>query len=319
MISGAIICKNNEDTILKAISSFYGLCDEIVIVDTGSTDGTIDILKSLKGIKFFEIKWEKDFSKARNFALDKCTGDWVVFLDSDEWIDSNGKVQIKSLLDKGADCWEVIQLSYLPDGRIMCPMVRVFKRGLKYTLPIHETLMDSIVEKGYKIGKSNVVFHHSGWLKERENRRERNYELIDELHPMYDYYYGMIESGESKEKRLLRAVKKSTNKYLTAYVYLLLADYYLESGEIYKAIMCAEHSLHIEKKQNLAYHILQKIYLKIGLIDKVIENLNKILDRCNLIQCYVVNDRLFDKELIEQSIHELKEFKKETIKHLKGK
>lgn len=318
MITGAIICRNNQDTILKAVSSFYGLCDEIVIVDTGSTDGTLDLLKGLKNIKFFEIQWEDDFSKARNYALDKCSGEWIVFLDSDEWIDAKGKVQIKSLLDKGADCWEVIQMSYVDDEIIMCPTIRIFKKGLKYDLPVHESVANSVRENKYKVGKSNVIFHHSGWQAEKTDKRKRNYDLIGIEHPLYDYYYGMIESGEEKEKKLLRTLKASHNKFLNAYVYNLLSEHYLNSGEIYKAIKCAEISLQIEKRQNLAYHLLQRIYLKIGLIDEVIYNLEKILERIDLVQCYVVNDRLFNKELTIQSIHELKDFRKETTNKLKG-
>jgi glycosyltransferase involved in cell wall biosynthesis len=317
LISGAIICRNNQETVLRAISSFHGLCDEIIVVDTGSTDGTLDRLKGLN-IKLYETNWEKDFSKARNYAIGKCSGDWILFLDSDEWIDSKGKVQIKSLIEKDADCWEVIQLSYLEEGRIMCPTVRLFKKGLRYNLPIHESLIDSIRELGYKVGKSNVVVHHSGWHDESQAKKKRNFELIKEDHPLYNYYFGMISEGEEKEKKLMLTLKQSSNKYLNAYIYNLLADYYLEEGLVHNAITCCELSLEIEKRQNLAFHLLQKIYLKIGLVNLALENLEKLLDRADLIQCYVVNDRLFEKDLLIQSINELKEFQEETLIKLKG-
>ena len=84
-ISLCIICKDEEKKIARCINSVKEKVDEIVVVDTGSTDNTINIVKEL-GAKVFEIPWENDFAKARNYAISKCKGNWIVFLDADEYL-----------------------------------------------------------------------------------------------------------------------------------------------------------------------------------------------------------------------------------------
>jgi len=91
-ISAAIICKNEEaciERMLKSVKDF----DEIIVVDTGSTDGTLEIVKKYTD-KIYHFEWCDDFSKARNEAISKCTGDWILSIDSDhELLSSADKVR----------------------------------------------------------------------------------------------------------------------------------------------------------------------------------------------------------------------------------
>ena len=81
MISVSMIVKNEESCLRKALESVKG-ADEIIIVDTGSTDKTVEIAKEYG--KVYKKKWEQDFAKARNYSLSKCTKDWVLIIDADE-------------------------------------------------------------------------------------------------------------------------------------------------------------------------------------------------------------------------------------------
>jgi len=84
-VSAALICKNNENVIERCINSFREYVDEIVVCDTGSTDSTLKILEDMPGVKVYtDFTWCKHFSKARNHANSKCTGDWIFSIDSDE-------------------------------------------------------------------------------------------------------------------------------------------------------------------------------------------------------------------------------------------
>ncbi|HAS8422266.1 TPA: glycosyltransferase family 2 protein [Vibrio vulnificus] len=85
-LSSYIICKNEEARIKDAVMSLLHHVDEIIIVDTGSTDRTINIVKDIdtSKIKVFEIEWRDDFAAARNFALGKVNYNWVVTIDADE-------------------------------------------------------------------------------------------------------------------------------------------------------------------------------------------------------------------------------------------
>lgn len=76
-------CKNEERYLAQCLSSVKDVIDEIIIVDTGSTDKTLEIAKSFNA-KIFNFDWINDFSAARNFALNKCSGDWILYLDADE-------------------------------------------------------------------------------------------------------------------------------------------------------------------------------------------------------------------------------------------
>ncbi len=82
-LSLCMIVKNEEKHLARCLSSVKDVADEIVIVDTGSTDKTIEIAESFSA-KIFHFDWVNDFSAARNFALSKCTGDWILYLDADE-------------------------------------------------------------------------------------------------------------------------------------------------------------------------------------------------------------------------------------------
>lgn len=92
-----MITKNEENFVQQAIMSVKPLVDEIIVVDTGSTDHTKEAAKSL-GAKVFEIEWEDDFSKAKNFAVQKAQSNWILFLDADEYISPEDAGKIKEII-----------------------------------------------------------------------------------------------------------------------------------------------------------------------------------------------------------------------------
>ena len=85
-----MIVKNEETNLARALQSVKNVVDEIVIVDTGSTDKTKAIAKSFNA-KVFNFEWTNNFSAARNYALEKSDGDWIIYLDADEEL-STGSV-----------------------------------------------------------------------------------------------------------------------------------------------------------------------------------------------------------------------------------
>lgn len=81
-ISAAIICKNESASIDKCLESLKGF-DEICVIDTGSEDNTVEIVKKYTDKVFTDFKWNDNFSDARNYANSKCTGDWIFVIDAD--------------------------------------------------------------------------------------------------------------------------------------------------------------------------------------------------------------------------------------------
>lgn len=115
-LSLCMIVKNEERWLDACLRSVEGLADEIVIVDTGSTDRTLDIAKS-HGARVFHETWADDFSKARNASLEKATGDWILVLDADEVIERRDHGKIRSLIeDSQASSYFLIQTTYADEG-----------------------------------------------------------------------------------------------------------------------------------------------------------------------------------------------------------
>ncbi|EGX9180309.1 glycosyltransferase [Salmonella enterica] len=87
-ITAAIIVKNEERCISRCISSVVNVVDEIIIVDTGSDDNTIDIINNFENnkIRLYSAGWHQSFSAARNTAIEKATCDYIFFIDADEYL-----------------------------------------------------------------------------------------------------------------------------------------------------------------------------------------------------------------------------------------
>lgn len=142
-ISLALIVKNEEKNINRLLESVDGCFDEIILVDTGSTDKTVEIAKSL-GCQIHHFEWINDFAAARNFAFSKCTKDFVMWLDADDVLSSRESfIQWKRSAMQFADYFLATYNYALNDkGEPVCSFVRerVFRRkiGPTWQYPIHE-------------------------------------------------------------------------------------------------------------------------------------------------------------------------------------
>ncbi len=97
-ISACLIVKNEKDHIKDVLSSLAGI-DEIVVVDTGSIDNTAQIAGNFTDKVFTDYQWQDDFAAARNHALTKCTGDWILSIDGDEILEPGGIEKIRVVIE----------------------------------------------------------------------------------------------------------------------------------------------------------------------------------------------------------------------------
>lgn len=96
-ISACLIVKNEKDHIRDVLASLVGV-DEIIVVDTGSQDNTVELAREMGAQVFTDYTWNDDFAEARNHALAKCTGDWVLSIDGDEVLEEGGVAKIREIV-----------------------------------------------------------------------------------------------------------------------------------------------------------------------------------------------------------------------------
>ncbi len=180
-----MIAKNEADRIETAIDSVKSLVSEIILVDTGSTDNTMN-LAAKKGAQIFQIPWTNDFSSARNEAIKHATGDWILYIDADEVISPQDFEKIKQLTNHQTMMgWILDQRNYTDNttyyswqpcdtypecrakGFFISPITRLFRndKRIRFINKVHEEIDTAITSIGGSIGLGHIPIHHYGYLK----------------------------------------------------------------------------------------------------------------------------------------------------------
>ena len=188
-LSVCYILKNEEKTIKQSLESIKKIAGQIVIVDTGCTDKTIEICKEystnggcdifkyesytlpftkgeLEGFNQGELE-TFNFSDARNYGISKCEGDYILILDGDEYFFDHDELKKVISENTDADIFEFIQVNYRTSatGGSLTKQFRLFKNfiGIKYEGIVHETLVtqDSSCRK-YEILRTELTIIHEG-------------------------------------------------------------------------------------------------------------------------------------------------------------
>ncbi|MDX8366107.1 glycosyltransferase [Cytobacillus sp. IB215665] len=179
-ISLCMIVKNEEEVLDNCLSSIAKLMDEIIIIDTGSSDRTKEIAKMYTD-KVYDFEWIDDFSKARNYSFSKATKDYIMWLDADDIvpIDSQRKIaEVKqNLLDLNPDAIMMpYEYNFDKDGRPLLTLYRnrIVKKECKFKWHgyVHEELKVS-----GKVFKTDIVIKH----KRVRPRSERNIKIYEKV------------------------------------------------------------------------------------------------------------------------------------------
>ena len=118
-LSLAMIVKDEALTIQRVLECARLVCDELIVVDTGSTDETPELARAM-GARVVQFEWVDDFAAARNHAFEHCGGDWIVWLDADDILSESAQRQILAL-KRPAQRRHRRRLCHLPD--------QFFRRG----------------------------------------------------------------------------------------------------------------------------------------------------------------------------------------------
>lgn len=181
-ITGAVIVKDEERCIKRCIDSLLPIFDEIIIVDTGSVDNTLNILNhyTCDKLKIFHTLWENDFSKPRNLAIKKARCDYIFFIDADEYINSS-RCEVISAFNE-------INRNTKKNDMALCPNIQD-----------HNSNISRSVRRGFV---NNEGFYYFGYV--HEELRKSNSAILDfnvSVNIIHDGYFPEIIESKDKENR----------------------------------------------------------------------------------------------------------------------
>ncbi|WP_411170330.1 glycosyltransferase [Clostridium sp. MB05] len=286
-LSIAMMVKNEEKNLEETLKSIKAINEklnvEIIIVDTGSTDNTVEIAKRYTNNVFFH-QWMDDFAQMRNISLSYCTGDWVLVLDADEVIEDPEEI-VRLFTSKKIDKYNTVtvQIKNFTDSSktnsSLGNIYRLFKRdsALKYIGIIHERPICK-----NPILNSNIILNHKGYISDdyelMEYKFKRNTNLLLKfIEENGDDIYTYFQLSQSyflaqKEKEGLVYINKAVNmignndKLFKKYLFVF-ATYYKELysvKEYDKCIQICKKVMNVDKNVLDTYYLLSVCYFNKG-------------------------------------------------------
>ena len=201
-----MIVKNEEHNLPHCLESVAGLFDEIVVVDTGSTDRTVEIARSF-GARLFDFVWVDDFGAARNAALARATGDYAFWLDADDVIDPPEREKLEALLGRlrngqpingngqmthGQPCTNsayVVRCKCDPSpdgtgGETVVDHIRLFplREDVRWTYRVHEQILPALRRAKVPVRWTDITVRHTGYVDRalRARKLDRDIKILRE-------------------------------------------------------------------------------------------------------------------------------------------
>jgi glycosyltransferase involved in cell wall biosynthesis len=280
-LSVCMIVKNEERYLEGCLESIRSVADEIVVVDTGSNDSTMEIANRF-GAKLFIYEWDCNFAAARNYALANATGEWILSIDADERLQENQTILLRSMLKNPQATAYTVLISgdhYLPTGVMhqINSYPRLFRRldGIMFEGKVHEQITPSVLRKNLKILPSNLTVNHLGYgndlatvqFKAKRNLEILRKELIEDPSNHYIRFQvgntlSVLEEYDLAEKELKLIIEsQSIAKSIVASTHNLLAEINIRKGVFDRAVSNALLSL-----TNAGYQITARWYLSAAYI-----------------------------------------------------
>ncbi|MBI2661516.1 glycosyltransferase [Candidatus Woesearchaeota archaeon] len=304
-----IITKNEEKYLEQCINSVKSIADEIVVVDTGSTDRTKEIAKAFNA-KIIDFKWQDSFSAAKNEAISHATKEWILVMDADEVIEGNDLEKIKGAIKEpnGNSAFSLDQRSYIKEPFIGAiknnsdfslakeypffvshRLVRLFRNnlGLEFRHRVHELVEDSLREKSLKFSELDAVLHHFGSLKGEDFTREKA-EMYKKL------IFRQLEDNPQNPRYNFQAARM-----------------FLGEGNLTSALKYFENTAKIDPNYRLVFSEMAKIFLQLKDYNKAVEHFGKSIKQKpddisaynNLAVAYMMMGKADDaKKLLEEQL-----------------
>jgi glycosyltransferase involved in cell wall biosynthesis len=183
-LSVALIVRDEAEFIADCLRSIERHVDQIVLVDTGSVDDTIDIARRFP-VDLHHFRWCDDFSAARNFALDQAKSDWILYIDADERLDVPNGVFLENLLSNRSKVgWRLRlhpRIGWTPYAEL-----RLFRNDpqIRFQGVIHERIHPTLEAfgqaHGLDVGDCGLNLYHVGYEADQRPKNSRNIPLLRE-------------------------------------------------------------------------------------------------------------------------------------------
>lgn len=297
-LSVCIIAKNEESMIRDCLESVKDISNDIIIVDTGSTDSTKSIALQYTS-KVLNYEWNDDFAAARNYCLDQAKNDFILSIDCDERLLNPESVSTKLSQIKdniGGVMVKVVSYNDKNNGKDVfnSKMIRLFRNNpkIRYEGIIHEQVLNSIIDAGYKLSDSEIEFLHEGYNHDAVTMRKKQKRNLDLLirqtkanpNNAYNLFqlartYLALNDLDNAEKEITKAIELSYNDDSVkpqALNYGALIAYKNNQKEL--AMQRAELSLSLQQNQGFANYIVGECYFDNHLHQRALINYNAMLE-----------------------------------------
>lgn len=271
-----MIVKNEEKNIKKCLSSAKSYVDEIIIVDTGSTDNTIKLCKHFTD-KIYYLKWEDDFSAARNYSISKAKHDWILILDADEVITYFNQNEIQKMITNNRFVGNVSIKSLFDDHgstkHYLSRVSRFIHRSNSFTGNVHEQVKD-----GIRVDVP-IEIDHTGYYK--TTKHDRNIQLLkkelkrnpDDAYYLYQIaneYKGLDENNDALNYFNLFYKHKDNRFHYTTFA-LLDFLYLLKDMKRFKRGLEVIKENHTSLNQKEDFHFFLGLFYN----DLILQDINK--------------------------------------------
>ncbi|MGL1933951.1 MAG: glycosyltransferase [Fibrobacterales bacterium] len=278
-----MIVRNEAENLAQLLPELMSLNCELCIVDTGSTDDTISIIKKSVGM-LHHFEWCDNFSLARNYSLSLATQPTILWLDADDRLSENSITVLKQMCEVAGDRAYTAIVENPREGAVESEKFRQLRiipngRGVQFKGAIHEELRSSCIATNVPIEESNFVIEHRGYLtaEKRAEKTERNYQLLkkeyakksDDLYVVMEYGNALYQKGEYRDALRVYETgyhnplgEKNTHAYVT--LPLLIANTYEVLAEMDMAEKWFDISTSLNPTAYTAHYKLARILMGRG-------------------------------------------------------
>ena len=298
-LSLCMIVRDNADTIRPCLESIRDWVDEMVIVDTGSTDGTPEICREL-GARVFHWPWRDDFSAARNESLGHARGEWLFWMDSDDTIPEECGRKLRSLVngEHADDTLGYVLQVHCPgrdqDEVTVVDHVKLFRNrpDLSFEFRIHEQVLPSIRRAEGEVEFTDIYVVHSGSDPSPEGRRkkiDRDLRILEaELHERPDHPFalfnlGMTYADAEQYEQAIRYLQRSIEVSQPEESHLrkaqaLLVNALMQLGKTGEALQQCESALQQFKGDKELLFRRAMLLHQLGRLDKSVAAYRQVLE-----------------------------------------